>query len=46
MARNDQMSGDPVKVQVLYSPSPRSVLETALDLPPGATLGDALQHSG
>jgi putative ubiquitin-RnfH superfamily antitoxin RatB of RatAB toxin-antitoxin module len=35
-----------VKVLVLYSPSPRSVLETALDLPPDATLGDALQQSG
>lgn len=40
------MSGGPVKVQVLYSPSPRSVLETALELPQGSTLRDALQHSG
>ncbi len=35
-----------MKVQLLYSPSPRHVLEAALDLPPNATLGDALLQSG
>lgn len=35
-----------MKVQLLYSPSPRNVLEATLNLPSGATLGDALLQSG
>lgn len=33
-------------VTVLYSPAPRQVLQWALELPEGATLGDAVAASG
>lgn len=35
-----------MKVHVLYSPSPRHVLESTLQLPSDATLGDAFLQSG
>jgi len=35
-----------VKVTVLHSPAPREVLERHLELPPGATVADALQACG
>jgi len=35
-----------MKVQLSYSPSPRHVRETTLQLQPGASLGDALLQSG
>lgn len=35
-----------MKVQLLYSPVPRQVLETTLKMPPGSTLGDAILLSG
>ena len=35
-----------VQVTVCYSPAPRQVLEWVLQLPSGATLGQALQASG
>lgn len=35
-----------ISVTVLYSPAPREIFETTLDLPQGASLGDALQASG
>lgn len=35
-----------MQVTVVYSPRPREVLEQQLELPPGATVGDAVQASG
>lgn len=35
-----------MNIHLLYSPLPRQVRETTLQLPPEATLGDALQQSG
>ncbi|MDO8904514.1 RnfH family protein [Hydrogenophaga sp.] len=35
-----------MKVDLLYSPSPRQVLEATLQLPSCATLGDAMLKSG
>lgn len=36
----------PLHITVAYAPAPRQVAEVALQLPPGATLADAVQASG
>ncbi|HEX7889232.1 MAG TPA: RnfH family protein [Ramlibacter sp.] len=35
-----------MRVVVMYSPAPRQVLEWAVDVPAGATVGDAVRASG
>lgn len=35
-----------VKIELLYSPAPREVLEQALALPEGTTVSQALAHAG
>ena len=36
----------PLRLTIVYSPAPREVREWALELPPGATVAQALEASG
>ena len=40
------ISAAPLNITVAYAPAPREVVEVALQLPPGATLAQAVQASG
>ena len=42
----DALPSGPLHITVAYAPAPRQVVEVALQLPPGATLADAVQASG
>ena len=37
---------DGMKITLVYAPAARELLERELELPPGSTLADSLQHSG
>lgn len=40
------MSAEPLRVEVVYSPAPRTVRRRQLELVPGATVADAVRASG
>jgi putative ubiquitin-RnfH superfamily antitoxin RatB of RatAB toxin-antitoxin module len=40
------VSAEPLRVEVVYSPAPRTVSRRTLDMAPGATVADAVRASG
>ncbi|WP_235823258.1 RnfH family protein [Azohydromonas sediminis] len=40
------MSAEPLRVEVVYSPAPRTVHRRRLELAPGSTVADAVRASG